>query len=382
MSFATVTSAQLARNLDLPAQSTVDAIKRSGAPLTAAAAAQNADFAEFGTPMAMTTANAGTAADMNAPQVFYPDNALSQEALALNASSGTVTMTINLGFDAPTCGGGTCMAKPVQWAFSDAARAIMESELKTQFKQYNPAFSVPISMKVLGTNLGEFENYFALEATDGSNPPRALHTMTGFKIEGNASLQRAGYPLYMLKSGQNKVLFNPASFNAEHIKYWNLNMDMLRNDVSTVNLPGMHTEQVILRADSQAASLTHYALSEKNSIVQNFISNPEFFYNGSPEFLVLNKNVYNAVVNAFENKFQEIKNDSFDFSTLNFRLSALPGMEHKPKLDTVPMAYVSLELTAHMGYDMSPGMEHKAVTEMSNGMYSTAPDMFSGVQDI
>lgn len=225
--------------------------------------------------------------------------------------------------------------------------------------------------------MGEMENFFAMEVTDASSPSRVLNTLTGFKLDGNASLQRAGYPLYMLRSGQNKMLFNPSKFNSEHIKYWNLNMDMLKNDISTVHLPGMNTEQVILRADSSAASLTHYALSTKNNVVDDFINNPDFFYNGSPEFLVLNSNVYNAVVNAYQTKFQEMRNDSYNLSKLQFRLVPLPGMESR-KLDMkIPMAYVSLELTAHMGYDMSSGRESNSVEQMSNGLYKTTPNMFN-----
>lgn len=118
MSLSSLTAKSLSGNLDLPSANVLKASssrsKAGGAPTDINMMSE--EFADF----AVNNAHA-VEMDTGAPMQSFGD-ALSPEALSLNASSGSVTMTINLGFESPQCGNGACTMPAVTWNFADAIK--------------------------------------------------------------------------------------------------------------------------------------------------------------------------------------------------------------------------------------------------------------------
>lgn len=345
--------------LDLPDKGTIekDFPKKAG------------DYAEFSTPETFYK----PVQNQGYPPQQSEDGFLSMNPVLVNSQSGTMTMRINVGLSNLSCDA-NCDGNIVKWSFQDVIQSIPDGDLRNEVKKFNSQFAVPKSLKVLGTSLGEFENYFALQVFDNSTPLRPLHTVTGFKVNSSDQVYGSGYPLYLLKHGQNSVLLKSGTFNSEHLAYWSLNMDMLEHDVSLLHMPGKNTENVLIRKDSQAANMANYALSVKNSMVMPpLLENPAYTYAVDQDFIIMPKNLFSDVKEAYKNKFEEVKQGSYDLSSIFFKLVPLPGVA-KEKLEMIDNAYVSLEIVAHMGVDGSNSSNYNSPPEhMSNGLFETRP---------
>jgi hypothetical protein len=301
------------------------------------------------------------------------ESALSMNPVHLNSQSGVVKLTTNVGFTNLSCES-HCAQNMAEWNFSDVMRAVQETDLRNQLSNYSPSFAVPVSLKVLGTSLGELENYFALQVYDNSPQPRALHSVTGFKLNSDGQMYKSGYPLYLLKHGMNNVLLKSGTFNSEHLGYWSLNMDMLNQDVVNLHLPGKNTDSVLVRRDSQAANMLNYALSVKNQVITPpLLENEAFIYQMDREFLSVPAELYTDVKHAYEAKFDQVRSDSYDLSNIKFSLAPLPGVS-ADKLEAVDQAFVSLEIVAHMGIDTKASSEGDVGPGVvSNGLFESRP---------
>jgi len=297
---------------------------------------------------------------------------ISMNPVLVNNQSGVIKLTTNVGFTNMTCDT-NCQNNVVNWNFHDVISAIPEYNLKNQMKMHDPSFAVPLSLKVLGTSLGDLENYFSLQVMDNSSPQRPLHSVTAFKLNSSDQVYSAGYPLYLMKTGLNLVLLKSGEFNHEHLAYWSLNMDMLEKDISLIHMPGKTMENVIIKKDSQAAYMANYALSIKNQmVVPPLLENPAYTYAIDADYIMMPKNLYQDVKDAYKNKMDEVKEGSYDFSNISFRLVPLPGVPQS-KLEQIENAYVSLEIIAHMGLDIRTQMEPESVEQenLSNGLFET-----------
>ena len=332
-------------------------------------------FSEFNTSMSRR--------DMGAES--GDEGGLSMNPVSLNTRSGIIKMTTNLGFKNLTCQA-NCADNSVEWKFEDSIRSVPAGELQNAIRKYNPGFAVPLSMKVLGTSLGDLENYFALQVFDKSPSKKALHSVTGFKMNASDKVHLSGYPLYLMKSGQNRVLLKSGTFNSEHLSYWSLNMNMLDDPeaVLKVSMPGKSYSDVLVRRDSQAARMANYALSVKNHVVTPpLLENPSFEYALDKDFIVMPSGLFNDVKEAYHNKFEQVKDESYDFSSIVFNLVPLPGVPES-MLQGVENAYISLEITAQMGMDANK-THHKsraASERLSNGLFETRPVLDAQMTDI
>ena len=308
----------------------------------------------------------------------FDDGMLSMNPVLVNAQSGTVTLTTGLAFSKLSCEA-NCIENAVLWEFSDVMKAISndESELRNSIRKYNPAFAVPLSLRVLGNSLGKLQDSFALQAFDNSTPPRALHTVTAFKTNASDQVYGSGFPLFLLNSGFDKVLLKSGAFNSEHLAYWSLNMEMLNKDVTTLQLGKAYQSSVIMEKTSQAAKMANYALSVKNGYPPLLDGDgnvtQEYAYNDQGDtgnFLQMNSDVYEQVKVAYQTKFAEVKRDSYDLSKITFKLVPLPGVASE-KLAEIQGAHVMVEIVAHMG--TSGGTDPVEQFSASNGLFATSP---------
>jgi hypothetical protein len=85
---------------------------------------------------------------------------------------------------------------PITW--SDILRAAESAGVASKISQYDPRRSMPTSVRVLATNLGDHANHFSIEMFDSSKPAKALHTVIGYKNASSSASATGGFPLFLL----------------------------------------------------------------------------------------------------------------------------------------------------------------------------------------
>lgn len=238
-------------------------------------------------------------------------------------------------------------ASEVNLRWSDIVRATQESGLAAKLSGYDPTKVVPISVRVLGTSLGDLENHCTLEVYDAKN--KSLFTPWLNKHNSSDSHHSTGFPLFMLNRGNDRILVQPPELTAAHNQYWHSSLDHLDQGTSDFENPATNQRFKIVRRDSRAAAMLDYALSVRNRVVCNprLLLNPQYVLQDSPELLRIPLKMYTDVRNAYAAKLAEVNANSFDFSNIKIHLKPQKLSKHMFE-GKAGVGHVALQVLAHM----------------------------------
>jgi hypothetical protein len=81
---------------------------------------------------------------------------------------------------------------------------------------------------------------------------------------------------------------------------------------------------MLIPKDSASAVLCHYALSVKNSHVDDLLSNKNFTWLDNDGAMKIPKPMFNDVYKAYERKLKEVEKTSYDISSITCHLVPKP----------------------------------------------------------
>ena len=265
------------------------------------------------------------------------------------AKTNRCTLTFVAGFN-NILGSFSKQAASVTIRFSDIVRAADDIEVSNKLASYDPTRTVPISLRVLGTSLGEMERFCALEIYDASGKP----LFSKFVTKHNTSdlVIQSGYPLFMFyKGGNNTVMLNPPALTQEHRSFWSFNLDTLEKNTTTYTVPGPNGESFkLVKKDSLCAKLMDYALSVKNKIISpRLLENDKFFSADDKTILKIPFELYTKVVQAYKKKLAQVQSSSFDLSSMKVVLKVLDLAKENNLVDIKTISgHIALQVDAHI----------------------------------
>lgn len=265
------------------------------------------------------------------------------------AKTNRCTLTFVAGFN-NILGSFSKQAASVTIRFSDIVRAADNIEVSNKLASYDPTRTVPISLRVLGTSLGDMERFCALEVYDASGKP----LFSKFVTKHNTSdlVIQSGYPLFMFnKGGNNTVMLNPPALTQEHRSFWSFNLDTLEKNTTTYTVPGPNGESFkLVKKDSLCAKLMDYALSVKNKIINpRLLENDKFFSADDKTILKIPLELYTKVVQAYKKKLAQVQSSSFDLSSIKVVLKILDLAKENNLVDIKTISgHVALQVEAHI----------------------------------
>jgi len=292
---------------------------------------------------------------------------------SVSAKTNRCTLQFVAGFN-NILGSFSKQAASVTIRFGDIVRSADNIELSNKLSSYDSTRTVPISLRVLGTSLGDMERFCALELYDNSGKP----LFSKFVTKHNTSdlVIQSGFPLFLFqKGGANTVLLNPPSLTNEHKSFWSFNMDTLEKNTSTFHAPGSGESFKMVKRDSVCAKLMDYALSIKNKIIiPRLLENDKFFSADDKTTLKIPLELYTKVVQAYKKKLAQVQASSYDLSTIKVVLKVLDLAKENNLVDVKQISgHVALEVVAHiprrseLNEDSENVREYLRRTQVDNG---------------
>lgn len=240
-------------------------------------------------------------------------------------------------------------AASVNLRFSDILKASDNAQIAQKLSSFDPTRTVPISLSILGTSLGDLERHCSIEVYDAAG--KSLFSKYVQKHNSSDTAHTSGYPLFLLKpGGSNQILFNPPALTADHRSYWAFDMSSLEKNTSNYVNPNSGDSFKIVKRNSKAAALLDYALSVKNRFVTpRLLENPSYVSSDDPELLRVPLDLYNKTCNAYRKKLGEINASSFDLSTIKVVLKPLALSTEMKMVDPSNISgNVAIQLVAHI----------------------------------
>lgn len=265
----------------------------------------------------------------------------------LEATTNKSKLIFSAGFK-DLCGSVSKQAASVVFQFDDIINSADSLDQKHKLSTFDPTRTVPISVRILGTSLGEYEPHCTLEVFDAQNKP----LFSKFLQKHNSSdvAIMSGYPLYLLvKGGPNVIMYNPPTLTQDHKSYWSFNMDTLTKDVKHLELTSGQVFKLV-KTNSKCAALLDFALSVKNDLVRpRLLENPKFKSSEDPEALRVPLDLYTRAVSAYRKKLASIQTNSFDLSQIKVVLKPLPLSKELGLAELANISgHVAIEITAHI----------------------------------
>lgn len=222
------------------------------------------------------------------------------------------------------------------------------SSIRNKAARYNPRATLPISLRVLGAHVGTSNDvtpHYTFKITDARG--RAIHTRNAYKHKGEATSADGGFPLFHLRCDPSGgALDEQPSLLEDHRQYWHVEMDQLTAGTEKATDPLTKQEFVLIPKNSLSALLCNYALSVKNSHVEDLMNNPSFTWADNDGVIKMPKPLFGDVYKAYERKLKEVDRSSYDVSTIQCHLQPLPlAAELKDRDD---IGHVTFELTVYM----------------------------------
>jgi len=241
----------------------------------------------------------------------------------------------------------------IRWA--DILKSANDAGLVNQLSRFDPHKCIPISLRILGTNLGDREPHMAIEVYDASTPPKPLYSSCGYKHSTDETSHVAGYPLFLLSSGQNMILHNPPKFTDELSAYWHLNLGLLERGVEQYRNPSTGDRFRLVKKNSRAAAMLDYALSVKNNaVVPRLLQNKSYCLSDDPSLLKIPEKMYQDVHSAYRTKLESINGQSYNLSKLRFKLKPLALSRDYIRSHPVGHAHAMFELITHAPQVVDP----------------------------
>ncbi len=233
--------------------------------------------------------------------------------------------------------------------FSDIVKAADNPEVAGRLNTFDPTRTVPISLRVLGTSLGEAEKHCALEVYDATGKP--LFSRFVHKHHNSDAVYTSGYPLFLFaKGGSNMILFNPPALSNDHKNYWSFTMETLEKNTSSYVNPSTNEHFKIIKKNSRCAALLDYALSVKNRVViPRLLQNPAYQLPDDPDNIRVPLDMYTKTRDAYRKKLSEIQSSSYDLSTIKVVLKPLElAKETKAFQPEAVAGHAVIEVVAHI----------------------------------
>lgn len=267
---------------------------------------------------------------------------------------------------------------PITW--NDVLKAAESAGVSGKISQYDPTRSMPTSVRILGTNLGDFANHFAVELFDSSKPAKPLHTVLGYKNSNSSTSSTAGFPLFLLDHAKSKILLRPSKLNSDHAIYWNSNMNVLKNGMRQWIHPVTGEVHYVGRKDSRCASMLHHALSIKHQhISPPMLVNPLYTVPGESELFKLPASYAEAAFGAYERKFAEIQGQSYNLSTIYVHIKPLANSVDYLDANPFMGGSLALELVVKMALKVADDDEDETAARgllvPVNGGYAEEDDL-------
>ena len=248
-----------------------------------------------------------------------------------------------------------CVAD-VRW--QDILKMANDAGLAQKLARFDPQKCVPISLSILGTNLGERESHCAVEVFDSSNPPKPLYSTVGYKHSCDETSHVGGYPLFLLNNGHRTIMHNPPKFTDELSAYWHINLSLLERGVESYRNPHTNERFRLVKRNSRAAAMLDYALSVKNNaVVPRLLSNKAYFLSDDPNLLKIPEKMYTDVYNAYKTKLETINGQSYNLSKLRFKLKPLALSRDYLRSHPLNHAHVMYEIVFHAPEMVDPDEE-------------------------
>ncbi len=236
----------------------------------------------------------------------------------------------------------------IRWA--DIIRGASEAGVAEKLTNFDPSKTIPTSLRVLGTSLGDAEKHCTLEVYDANGKP--LFSKYMGKHNGADQCHTMGYPLFLMKKGShNRMLYNAPKLSDDHKNFWSFDLNTLDKNSEVYRNPSTGEVFRLVKRNSKAAALLDYALSVKNRIVVNprLLENPAYCSVDDPNVLRIPTKLYTDVYNAYKKKLQMVNDNSYDLSNMKVVLKPLQMSHELGLIDAAATSgHVALELVAHI----------------------------------
>ena len=234
----------------------------------------------------------------------------------------------------------------VRW--QDILKMANDAGLAQKLARFDPQKCVPISLSILGTNLGDREGHCAVEVYDASNPPKPLYSSVGYKHSCDETSHVAGYPLFLLNNGHRTIMHNPPKFTDELSAYWHINLGLLERGVESYRNPHTGERFRLVKRNSRAAAMLDYALSVKNNaVVPRLLMNKAYYLSDDPNLLKIPEKMYVDVYNAYKSKLESINGQSYNLSKMRFKLKPLALSREYLRGHPLNHAHLMYEIVFH-----------------------------------
>lgn len=236
----------------------------------------------------------------------------------------------------------------IRWA--DIMRGAAEAGVAEKMNNFDPSKTIPTSLRVLGTSLGDAEKHCAIEVYDANGKP--LFSKFMGKHNGADQCHTMGFPLFLVKKGaHNRMLYNAPKLSEDHKNFWSFDLNTLDKNSEVYRNPATGEVFRLVKRASKSAALLDYALSVKNRIVVNprLLENPSYCSADDPDVLRIPTKLYNDVYNAYKKKLQMVNDNSYDLSNLKVLLKPLQMSHELGLIDPASTSgHVCLEIMAHI----------------------------------
>lgn len=241
----------------------------------------------------------------------------------------------------------------VRW--QDIIKMAADAGLAQKLARFDPQKCVPISLNVMGTNLGERESHCQIEVHDASTPPKPLYSSVGYKHSSDDTAYVGGYPLLLLANGHRTILHNPPKFTDELSAYWHINLGLLERGVESYRNPHTGDRFRLVKRNSRAAAMLDYALSVRNNAVMpRLLVNKSYFLSDDPNLLKIPEKMYQDVYGAYKTKLESINGQSFNLSKMRFKLSPLALSREFMKHHAIGHAHIMFEIIFYAQEEIDP----------------------------
>lgn len=301
--------------------------------------------------------------------------------VSMQTKTGIAKLVINAGFSYDDMFEKKSKVVEVSWPFKQIMNLEKDDDVKIQMAKYDPKYCVPVSVRILGTNIDEKLSKLELQLYDNSTIPKRLHTVHACKTNSDCDAKESGFPLYLLKSGINELLISGnAKVDQNDINFWTLSINDLKNGSSKIWYPNSHQVDVIIDKDSWAAKMVHWAASYKNNIIPDLLNNEHYQYNHKVDkslseppkkYIKIDNELYEDILAAYEDRFKEVKEKCYDFSQIKLRLGVLSGASLQ-ELEKVKDLHVTVEVVARMALKSSVNDDNSHI-EVASGLFSNKP---------
>lgn len=208
-------------------------------------------------------------------------------------------------------------------------------------------------VRITGKTLPQNSKY-ALQLFDGSSPPKALYTQSGYKSWDSGVWRKFGYPLFTSSSTNGQVFQQPANISEDLRRYGNIKMSDITNGVVRLSYPPSQHGQaappdMALIPKTGNGPYFVWALEVVNPEVKGLLTSELFQDPNNPNNFRLPWGTYEEVVTAYENKINDVQSNFHNLSKITAKLVPLEnGDTSYADAKNLQTEYITLEFTGQM----------------------------------